>query len=44
MAPELPKSKKDLSAALELADRLGVSLPTTALAIDRMASVWGFRS
>ena len=38
---ESPKSQKDLHAAIELAERLGVSLPLTYLAHDQMPAVWG---
>jgi 3-hydroxyisobutyrate dehydrogenase len=38
---ETPKSQKDLHAAIELAERLGLALPITALAHDEMPSVWG---
>jgi 3-hydroxyisobutyrate dehydrogenase len=41
---ESPKSQKDLSAALELASRVGVALPVTAVAYDRMPAVWGVPS
>jgi 3-hydroxyisobutyrate dehydrogenase len=38
---ESPKSQKDLHAAIELAERLGVTLPFAALAHDQMPTVWG---
>ena len=38
---ESPKSQKDLHAAIELAERLGVALPLTLLAHDQMPAVWG---
>ncbi len=38
---EAPKSRKDLHAALELAARLGISLPITAVTHDEMPTVWG---
>lgn len=38
---EIPKSQKDLHAAIELAERLGVTLPITEVAHDEMPSVWG---
>jgi 3-hydroxyisobutyrate dehydrogenase-like beta-hydroxyacid dehydrogenase len=38
---ESPKSQKDLHAAIELADRLGVTVPFTRLAHDQMPAVWG---
>jgi 3-hydroxyisobutyrate dehydrogenase len=38
---ESPKSQKDLSAALELAARVGVQLPVTAVAYGQMPAVWG---
>ena len=39
-APPAPKllGEKDLSLALALADRLGVDLPMTTLALDRFAA------
>jgi hypothetical protein len=37
---ESPKSQKDLHAALELAARLDVDLPLTAVAHDEMPAVW----
>ena len=41
---EVPKSQKDLHAALELAARLGVELPAAAVAHDEMPQVWGASS
>jgi hypothetical protein len=38
---ESPKSQKDLHAALELARRLGIELPLTAVSHDLLPAVWG---
>ncbi|HUP72028.1 MAG TPA: NAD(P)-dependent oxidoreductase [Acidimicrobiales bacterium] len=38
---ESPKSQKDLHAAIELAARVGVAVPFTALAHGQMPEVWG---
>ncbi len=38
---ETPKSRKDLHAERELAARLGLSLPITAVTHDEMPTVWG---
>jgi 3-hydroxyisobutyrate dehydrogenase-like beta-hydroxyacid dehydrogenase len=38
---ESPKSQKDLHAALELAERLGIELPLARIAHDAMPAVWG---
>ena len=38
---ESPKSQKDLHAALQMADALGVDLPLTRVAHDEMPAVWG---
>ena len=38
---EVPKSRKDLDAALELAGRLGIDLPLTEIAHEAMPEVWG---
>jgi 3-hydroxyisobutyrate dehydrogenase-like beta-hydroxyacid dehydrogenase len=38
---ESPKSQKDLSAALELASRVGIEIPVTGVAYGEMPAVWG---
>ena len=38
---ESPKSQKDLHAAIELAGRVGVTLPLTSVAHDEMPATWG---
>jgi 3-hydroxyisobutyrate dehydrogenase len=39
----VPMAEKDLNAALELAASLGVDLPLTRQALERMPEVWGLR-